>query len=411
MILDQSETSDLWYAPVPHRPAGYLHPSRMTAGRLAATLRAAARPRHTLTGLAGLLREHAGRDRCLLAATGRAALAHAVQHTGAREVVLSTFNCPAVADAVLAAGARPVLVDTDPVTGPAYTSADLDGRAVILTNGLGLDEWRAHAARITERGGVVLLDLAQAGLSPKVLRRFRGTTCPVVLSFGEGKQLGGLGGGALLTSAPVTVENGLRSGGGLASLRRAVTSRLVSHAPGAVRTAVTRAESRTRGWSHTKADHLPAEAGPVDFGAPSRWEAAAAAALLRTADRVADRAASLHQRVRAAVTAELTTCRPLDSDPDLGPGIELLFHRPGRRFLFARALAEHGVPSTWNYYPLHRLEPYASYAAGPLRGADSLWPRVLTVPKQPQPRLTAPLLVAALLAADRAVRRQEAGHD
>ncbi|BBC32376.1 hypothetical protein SGFS_036700 [Streptomyces graminofaciens] len=409
MILDRTEPSDLWYAPPPRRPVGYLHPSRMTAGRLAATMGAAARAGHARTDLAARLREHTGRKRCVLTATGRAALALAVRQTGADEVVLSTFNCSAVADAVLAAGARPVLVDADPERGPAFTSVDLTGRAVVLTNGLGLDEWSAHAARIAERGGQVVLDLAQAGVSPSVLRRFRESGCPIVLSFGEGKPLGGLGGGALLTSAPVTGGGGLRRGGELAPLRRAVASRLVAHAPGVVRAAVRRAEARTPGWSHTKADHLPAEAGEVRQDDPSRWEIASAAALLRTASGVADAAAALHERVRAAVAGELTTCEPIAADPDLGPGVELLFRRPGQRFPFARALAERGVPSTWNYYPLHRLAPYARFAAGPMTAADSLWPRVLTVAKQPQPRLTARLLVEAMIAADRSVRDQEAG--
>ncbi|TQK50240.1 dTDP-4-amino-4,6-dideoxygalactose transaminase [Streptomyces sp. SLBN-118] len=408
--------SDLWYAPVPRRPVGYLHPSRMTAGRVAATARAAARPRHARTGLAARLREHAGRNRCVLTSTGRAALELAVRQTGAAEVVLSTFNCPAVADAVLAAGARPVLVDLDHVQGAAFTSVDLDGRAVVLTNALGLDEWRAHAAQIHERGGTVVLDLAQASVAPRVLRRFREAACPIVLSFGEGKPLGGVGGGALLTSvslssAPVAGAAGPRRRGELAPLRRAVAERIVAHAPGFVRAAVQRAQSRTPGWSNTKADHLPTEAGQVTQGEASRWEVASAAALLRTASSVADEAALTHERVRSAVVGELTTCQPVAADPDLGPGIELVFRRPGQRFLFARALAEGGVPSTWNYYPLHRLAPYAAFAAGSMAGADALWPRVLTVAKQPQPRLTAQFLVEAMVAADRSVREQEAGRD
>ncbi|WP_406277511.1 DegT/DnrJ/EryC1/StrS family aminotransferase [Streptomyces sp. NBC_00191] len=416
MIHDQAEMSDLWYAPVPRRPVGYLHPSRMTAGRFAATACAAARPRHARTGLAARLREHAGRNRCVLTASGRAALELAVRQTGAAEVVMSTFNCPAVADAVLAAGARPVLVDLDHVVGPAFTSVDLDGRAVVLTNALGLDEWRAHAERIEELGGRVVLDLAQASVAPRVLRRFRDAACPIVLSFGEGKQLGGLGGGALLTSAqhtsaPVAGAGGLRRGGELAPLRRAVVERIVAHAPGVVRAAVQRGQSRTPGWSYTKADHLPTEAGQVTQGGPSRWEVASAAALLRTASSVADEAALTHERVRSAVAPELTTCQPVAADPDFGPGIELVFRRPGQRLLFARALAERGVPSTWNYYPLHRLAPYAAFAAGSMAGADALWPRVLTVAKQPQPRLTAQLLVEAMVAVDRFVREQEAGRD
>ncbi|MFD7102021.1 DegT/DnrJ/EryC1/StrS family aminotransferase [Streptomyces celluloflavus] len=416
--VEPHEAEDLRYTVPPRRPVLELHPSRMSARRCAAVLYHAARPDAGRARLVRQLRAASAREHCVVTASGRAALRSALRTLGAvpgREVVVSTFNCPAVADAVLATGATPVLVDTSPDAGSGYTSVDLRDRLVVLTNVLGLDEWRQHAHHIAERGGIPVLDLAQAVPAPGTLLRYRTADCPLVLSFGAGKPLGGIGGGAVLhppgTSGtarpapepyPYPASCGGGPGGG-AVLRGAVAARLLGGAPGAARAAVQRARQRAPGWSATKADHLPQEAGAAQLLAPRRWETAAATALLGSAEALRRAAVARHEEVRAAVAPLLEHCTVIPSRPDLVPGIELLFRRRGDRQVFARTLAGAGVPSTWNYFPLHRMRPYARYAGGPLPGADHLWPRVLTVPKQPQPRLGRELLVTALLAADRAV--------
>ncbi|MFE6691750.1 hypothetical protein ACFVFQ_35420 [Streptomyces sp. NPDC057743] len=244
-----------------------------------------------------------------------------------------------------------------------------------------------------------------------------------MLSFGAGKPLGGIGGGAVLhppgmpaTARPVSDAYPYPAAsdggpGGAAALRSAVAARLLAGAPGAVRAVVQRARQRAPGWSATKADHLPREAGAASLATPQRWETAVATVLLGSAEALRRAVVARHEEVRAAVTPFLEHCTVVPSRPDLVPGIELLFHRRGDRQVFARALARAGVPSTWNYVPLHRMRPYARYASGPLPGAEHLWPRVLTIPKQPQPRLGHRLLVTALLAADRAVGERGARDD
>ncbi|MFE9913406.1 DegT/DnrJ/EryC1/StrS family aminotransferase [Streptomyces clavifer] len=388
----------------------------MSPSRCAGLLWRAVAHRRTVVALTGRLRELTGHSHAVLTGSGRAALRLALESLGAgpgTEVVLSTFNCTAVADAVLATGARPVLVDFDLAGGPDFTSAQLRGRPVIFTNGLGLDEWARHAGPVREGGGLPVLDLAQAAPAPETLIRYAGVGCPVVLSFGEGKQLGGAGGGALLLSPEGEVPS---SGpGGRATLRplaRELDRYALQLAPQGVRAAVERRARQSVGWSHTKASHLPNEAGEVKVAEPSRWESAAAAALLASASTVRAGALAHDAYVRTALDGQLSGAEFVPSTPDLIGGIELLFARRGERHRFAGALAAQGVPSTWNYYPLHRTGPYAEFASGPMPGADHVWPRVLSVPKRPQPRLTGKLLVDALLAADRALYGREAAtHD
>jgi len=408
-VPETGPEEDLRYVPPPRRPALSLHAARMTPARLVEALGRSLLPSASLARLGGELRRSAGVADAVLTASGRAALRLALDSLGAgpgREVVLSTFNCPAVVDAVIATGARPVLVDFSARTGPAFHTADLDGRIVVLTNGLGLDEWTEHAASLTARGAEVVLDLAQALLSPGLLRRFRPAPCPVVLSFGPGKPLGGIGGGALLHpgGAPARPPALRRHPGGVRALWAAFTARALLSSPAAVRAAAQRRRERAPGWSLDKADHLPTAPGAVHLRPPSRWEVGAADALWSGAEAGRRRAAALHEEVRRAVGTELSHVRLLPSDPDLTSGIELLVRHPGDRQAVAAALARRGIPSTWNYYPLHRMAPYRQYAAGPLTAVDEVWPRVLTVPKLAQPRLDSRLMADALREADATVR-------
>lgn len=416
-----AELSDLRYVRPPVSSRVQLHPSRMTAAHLAATIAFAAHPPGCATRLGERLRAQAGRGTCELASSGRAALLLALRQYGAgpgANVVLSTFNCPAVADAVLACGATPVFVDFDPDAGPAYDSVELSGRIVVLTNGLGLDEWAMHGSRILASGGRPVLDLAQAVPARDVLARYASTDCPIVLSFGAGKPLGGIGGGALLTAAgsgpgaPGPVRPG--PGAGASALARAAGERALHRSPRRIRAAVQRRRQRAPGWSDTKADHLAAARGPVPLGSPGRWQMAAAAALMRSVDEVSIATTALHEHVRAIVAGALRTCRLAASIPALSAGINLIFERRGDRSRFADVLSAHGVPSTWHYFPLHRTPAYALPAPalpapggvlgpGAISAVDWLWPRVLTLPAQPQPGLAAEFLANAVLAADRAV--------
>ncbi|MGN5382353.1 hypothetical protein ACQ4WX_49920 [Streptomyces lasalocidi] len=210
----------------------------------------------------------------------------------------------------------------------------------------------------------------------------------------------------VLPFAPTRLSRPVGSGPGFAALRLAASHHAVVHAPVGVRRAVERRGRRAPGWSETKADHLPDRPECIRTAPSNRWQTAAARTLLARVAEAGEAAADFADRVRAMAGPRLTACRFTLPAPGLTPGLDLVFDRRGHRHAFARALAGAGIPSGWNYYPLHRMAPYASYATGPMPGADHLWPRILTVPGQRQPRLTAGRLAEALLAADAAVRRE-----
>lgn len=150
-------------------------------------------------------------DRARFFASGTAALAAAVRAAMARagrreaEVLLPAYTCPNVVSAVLHAGARPRLVDLEPGRPWMSTDALRAQRtaatvAVIAVDFLGVPErydrllpW-AREARLT-----LIQDSAQA--FPR--RGEQGAFGDfVVLSFGRGKPVSVLGGGAVLARDP-----------------------------------------------------------------------------------------------------------------------------------------------------------------------------------------------------------------
>lgn len=143
-------------------------------------------------------------------ATGTAALAAAIvaavralRHR-APEVILPAYGCPALVSAALWAGARPVLVDLEPgrpwlsLTG-LEAAIGRDTAAVVAVDLFGIPE-RIDAIRaVASRWHVpVVEDSAQA-----FYRRDDGWKGDlVVLSFGRGKPVSLLGGGAVLARNP-----------------------------------------------------------------------------------------------------------------------------------------------------------------------------------------------------------------
>lgn len=404
---------DLLYIPPPECPRVYLHPSQLAPHRAATALFLALAPRYAQRRLENQLCDASGRDQCVVTSSGRAALRLALQAVGAgagRKVVISTFNCPAVVDAAISLGATPVLVDIDSVNGSAFTSVDLAACPVVLTNALGIDEWSRWGAAILEHGGLPVLDLAQAVPAPEVLQRYADASAPIVLSFGESKALGGIGGGAVLFPAG-SHPRAVRSSGvqshecGPRDLGRAAARHVLLRAPERARLRVARRERRNPAWSPTKASHLPEEATPVSAAPPDRWTLAVSLALLDEASPMRLASVETHERVTGALAAGLIATPVTGAVPDLSTGIDVVFPHPGDRFRFGRALGAQGVQTTWNYYPLHRMRPFQEFASAPMPAADELWRRVLTLPKQRQPRLTPKMLVDAVTAAQRAVQQ------
>jgi dTDP-4-amino-4,6-dideoxygalactose transaminase len=148
---------------------------------------------------------HGGRYRTTWTNSGTAALALAIGVARFRrpevqrpEVLLPAYGCPGLIAAALYAGVRPVLVDVG-ADDPAMSSRSLTACwspsvvAVVAVNFLGIRERiDALQAMAAEKGALLIEDCAQWYPEQPL------DADAVVLSFGRGKPVSLLGGGALL---------------------------------------------------------------------------------------------------------------------------------------------------------------------------------------------------------------------
>ena len=140
--------------------------------------------------------------------SGTAALAAAVivamarRPTTAPEVLLPAYGCPDLISAVLHAGAKPVLVDLA-VNTPWLDQTQMVEKinehtvAVIAVNFLGIEESMTGLRAIADKAGILLIEdsaqcLFESAGDPKIRGDF------IVQSFGRGKPVSLLGGGAVL---------------------------------------------------------------------------------------------------------------------------------------------------------------------------------------------------------------------
>lgn len=143
--------------------------------------------------------------------SGTAALAAAVQAAVARagsatpEVLLPAYACPNVVSAVLHAGARPRLVDFEPDRPWMQVRAIEQGIgpstvAVIAVDLFGIPERYATLAPIAQHSGLILIEDSAQAFPRRNERLWQGDL--VVVSFGRGKPVSLLGGGAVLYRDP-----------------------------------------------------------------------------------------------------------------------------------------------------------------------------------------------------------------
>ena len=173
----------------------------------AAELRSVLGRTATPEALRGALRERLGAVRVQLFSSGREALRTALcalaSRSGRREVIVPAYTCFSVPSAVVAAGLRVRLVDQAPsgaVDLAALEALPLERAAALLVGNLfGVAEPVAPLLARLRPAGVALVDDAAQALgahSDGVPAGARGDVG--VLSFGRGKPLEGLGGGALI---------------------------------------------------------------------------------------------------------------------------------------------------------------------------------------------------------------------
>lgn len=141
-------------------------------------------------------------------ASGTAALAASIvaavrlKRIADPEVILPAYGCPDLVSAVVFAGAKPVLVDLEPDR-PWLDINQLSVRlnthtvAIVAVSLFGIPERMEELRQVSDRHGVLLIeDSAQAFPGEPGGGFWRGDL--VVLSFGRGKPVSLLGGGAVL---------------------------------------------------------------------------------------------------------------------------------------------------------------------------------------------------------------------
>jgi dTDP-4-amino-4,6-dideoxygalactose transaminase len=126
----------------------------------------------------------------------------------APEVLLPAYGCPDLVSAVLYAGANPVLVDLQedrPWMDLEQVSAQITANtvAVIAASLCGIPERLKALKRITSQSALVLIE-DSAQLFPGSIEQADWQGDLVVLSFGRGKPVSLLGGGAVLFRDPAT---------------------------------------------------------------------------------------------------------------------------------------------------------------------------------------------------------------
>jgi dTDP-4-amino-4,6-dideoxygalactose transaminase len=164
--------------------------------------------------LLGALRGLLGR-RATLHASGREAMRVAVarlaQRSGRDEIVVPAYTCFSIPASVVAAGLRVRLVDVTPdarIDGAALDALPLErAAALVIGNLFGVPE-PATALRVrASSAGVALIDDAAQSLGARTPEGPAGARGDLgILSFGRGKPLCGLGGGAIVWPAAPELE-------------------------------------------------------------------------------------------------------------------------------------------------------------------------------------------------------------
>ena len=261
------------------------------------------------------LAERLGVERVSLRASGREALrtvlASVSSHSGRDEVVIAAYTCFSVPAAAVACGLRVRIVDVTEdgrIDLKALERLPLErAAAVVVCNLFGLAEPLAEVAALSHANGALVIDdAAQAfgACGPDGVAGGRGDAG--ILSFGRGKPLSGLGGGAIVWSdwpedltEPITPEP---------ARAKAVVKAAVYNV--ALQPAVFRALSSIPalgiGETHFDVDFTR---GPIDSAAL----ALAAAALPETCAEAAARAEDAERLV--AAFEDRVALRPLIAGP------------------------------------------------------------------------------------------------
>ena len=314
----------------------------------------------------------------------RVALCEAARRSGRQEVVLPACTCFSVAAAAVAAGLRVRLVDVtlcghiDPA---ALAQLPLDrAAALVVCNLFGFAEpIPVLAAALRDTGALVVDDAAQA-LGAEAADGKAGARGDVaILSFGRGKPLSALGGGALVYPRAAPQEAAPAPAPAPAQRLRSLLHALAYDAALSPRVFGWLAAVPALGIGET-----PFEPGFVHGGIPGEAAALACAVLARFDPDRKDRAAEAeHLAARLSADTRLVPLRPAAGATGCYPRLACLAPDAPLRDAAVAALASVGAGvSTMYPSALGQIAALAPHLEGPseMPGARALASRLLTLP-------------------------------
>jgi dTDP-4-amino-4,6-dideoxygalactose transaminase len=358
-----------------------------------------ARERDPAESLRRGLAERLGAGELALWASGREALRALLASAGAAsrrdEVVMAAYTCFSVPAAAVAAGMRVRLVD---VTEDGQLDAEALARlpleraaAVVVSNLFGVAEPVAPVAGLARAAGCLVIDDAAQALGARRADGPAGGRGDAgVLSFGRGKPLSGLGGGAcLLRSWPVPLAQveppeparwrALARAAAYDAALHPLVFRALAAIP-ALGIGETRFETRFRRGSIDAASLALAAAALPDLEAAARRRA-------RAARELAEALAGLPLRLLG----------PSAGETGVWPRLFAMAHGAAARDAALRALAREGAGAS-GFYPtaLDAVAGLRPHLVQPARypRARELASRLLTLPTHGA--LRGPRLAAAL---------------
>ena len=335
-------------------------------------------------------------EKMLFTNSGTAALCTALQAirglSRARDVVVPAYTCPSVAAAIIRTGLKPVLCDTEPdrFTMDKSMLADLIGDgtlAIIAVHLFGISE-DISAIRDLPGGEKVIIieDATQstANRSPGEGRPSGAVGDIGILSFGRGKPLSILSGGAIVPCNPKFEAALTKTWSGLplkSGWLETLRYRFLLLAYSILFHPRLFWVPRSLPWLRLGETVFTLQFPVEKAGMAVKSTLAAALPLFPHLRRI-------RLELEGAYRAELEDCRGLVLPPASGPEenllrFPLLFDSGDRRDQALRELERSGLGATKMYpAPLHRLPGLESYFRGveDLRQSESVAARILTLP-------------------------------
>lgn len=328
--------------------------------------------------------------------SGRSAILLTLQSLGISqgdEVILSTFNCPTVIDPIIMSGATPVLVDCDkncridPIkTKQAITNKT---KAIIITNIYGiLDNENSIRSLVIDNPITIINDLSQTLIVPRVNPDYFKHDEIYIFSFGPEKQLCCFGGGAIycLNNSIGVIRKLHRESQttnkyslfkvGISRIKYFFTlliyARMKSFVP------LFSKFNLVSTFSDSKSLTEPSSPEKIVIKQFHPIQKSILLRKLKNYQRNLIRNNANFLQLQNSVKHNCNKLRFIKGDY-INP-IYLTLVIDASRIEIAKKLSSMGIPTVWNYIPLHLFSRYNKFNKQDYKIANQIWKQVLSLP-------------------------------